>query len=239
MRNRFANTLDNVVRFSQTLTALEKRSSGIPGMGLVEGYTGAGKTTTVVRELNQRNGIYVRANSVWTPSAMYRALLHELGISPLNSAAKMLDAAVGSLLESGRPVFVDEADYLLKGGMLESLRDLHDLTGVPVVLIGMEGLSRKIKHRPQLTRRISQWVEFQRASMDDARILADTCCEVEVGDDLLLLLHQQAKGSVGQMIVGLSRIEAYAQAQPQGGWTKISLKQWKRNDAELLLQQSA
>jgi hypothetical protein len=46
--------------------------------------------------------------------------------------------------------------------------------------------------------------------MADARILADTVCEVGVADDLLAHLHREAKANIGRMVIGLSRIETLA-----------------------------
>ncbi|MNL81464.1 hypothetical protein D3C87_2085920 [compost metagenome] len=42
-------------------------------------------------------------------------------------------------------------------------------------------------------------------------------------DDLVEKLHADAKGSVGLMTVGLSRIEAYTKAQ---SWDVIGAKTW-------------
>lgn len=236
MKNQLAK-VKNVVNFASTLHELVHRDAGMPGMGLVYGFTGSGKTTTIAWSLNQLNGLYVRATSVWTPFAMYRALLKELGISPLHSAAKMMDAAVEQLLSNPRPLFVDETDYLLKDSrMLEGLRDLHDLANVPVILIGMEGIETKLVHRKQLARRISQWLEFAPCDVQDTALLAETCCAVQLGDDLLQLLHKQSGGSIGQMVVGLGRLESYARAQRL---QKLTLSQWQDSNRKLFLGRAA
>jgi DNA transposition AAA+ family ATPase len=204
----------NVTRLAEAVDGLRSRDAGTPGMGLVYGYTGVGKSTAVAWMLNQVNGLQTRAAACWTPTAMLGALMHELGAAPLSRAMRMVDHIVGELRRTGRPVFVDEADYLLQDGrMLETLRDIHDLSGAPVILIGMEGIERRLVHRPQLAGRVSQWVEFRAAGRDDARILADKVCEVQIAEDLLERLWTASKGSMRLMVVGLSRIEAYARAQ--------------------------
>lgn len=224
MRNKLAR-VKNVTHFASAYKALEKRDSGIPGMGLVYGFTGSGKSTTVAWIVNQCYGIYVRATSLWTPSAMMSAILTELGIAPLHGCAKMLAVTTECITKNSRPLFVDEADYLLGNlRMLEALRDIHDLTGVPVVLIGMAGIERKLVHRKQLSRRISQWIEFQPCDLEDTELLAETVCEVKVHEDLLSRLHKEANGSIGLMTVGLSRIEAYAKTQR---WHAINAEQWR------------
>lgn len=224
MRNQLAVT-KNVAALQLAFEALSNRDSGVPGMGLVHGYTGAGKTTAITWLLNRSGGVYARAAATWTPSAMLGRIMQELGAEPLaRGGAAMVEHITRELSRTQRPLFVDEADYLLGNlKMLETLRDIHDLSGMPVVLIGMEGIERRLVHRQQLARRISQWVEFMPSDFDDARILADTVCEVEIEEDLLQALHTEAKGSVGLMVVGLSRIEALAKGS---GWKKVNADRW-------------
>lgn len=223
MRNKLAFT-KGVESLSKTFESIAAREPGVPGMGLVYGYTGAGKTTAVSWLVGRAGGLYVRATSQWTPSTMLAALMHELGAAPLQRRQAMLAHIVQQLGAKRRPLFVDEADYLLRDGdMLEALRDVHDLTGVPVLLIGMEGIERRLVHRPQLARRISHWVEFRPSDLDDARTLVATVCEVELDDELLARLHTEAKGSIGLMTVGLARIEAMAKAN---GWRRVTAEQW-------------
>lgn len=223
MRSKLA-PVKNVAALSAAYEALTTRDAGIPGMGLVHGYTGAGKTTGITWLVNKTKGVYARANATWTPSAMLCHLMGELGALPMQRASAMLDFIHKALVQQHRPLFIDEADYLLSNlKMLEALRDIHDLSGMPVVLIGMEGIERRLITRPQLARRISQWVEFRPADLEDADILARTVCEVAVTEDLLHTLHTEAKGSMGLMTVGLARIEALAKTH---GWREVSAERW-------------
>ena len=223
MRNKLAPT-KNVGALQLAFEALSSRDHGVPGMGLVYGYTGAGKTTSIAWLVGRTGGVYVRANSGWTPTSMLAKIMTELGAAPMQRRAAMLEYITEKLGQTERPLFVDEADYLLHdGSMLESLRDIHDLTGLPVVLIGMANIEKKLVHRPQLARRISHWVEFQRSDLADARILAETVCEVELDDELLATLHAEAKGSIGLMTVGLARIESLAKGS---GWKKVTAGLW-------------
>lgn len=223
MKNNLAIT-KSVAALQVAYEELASRSAGIPGMALVHGYTGAGKTTAITWLVNRTNGVYVRARRSWTPNAMLRKVMAELGAEGFGSNSGMVDHIVSALMQSNRPLFVDEADYLLSdGAMIETLRDIHDESGAPVVLVGMEGIEKRLKARPQLERRISHWVEFLRSDLADARDIARATCEVQVDDELLHRLHQEAGGSVGLMVVGLARIEQLAKAN---GWAQIDAEQW-------------
>jgi DNA transposition AAA+ family ATPase len=136
----------------------------------------------------------------------------------------MIDQVVRALAMDNRPLFIDEADYLVaKPVLLEVLRGIHDVSSSPLILVGMETFKRDVTNREQLAGRISKWVEFQPASKDDARMLADELCEVAVGDDLLMQLHQKSKASIRRIVDGLARVETFARKK---NLKKVSLSEW-------------
>lgn len=225
----------NVSRLSIAGDALIQRADGLPGIGAVWGETGAGKTTAVTWFVNSCHGVYVRALASWTPSSMLRAILNEFNVEPRNgcSCASMVEQIVGKLAESGRSVFIDEADYIIENNkMTDTLRDLHDLASTPLILIGMSGLQKKIGLRAQLAGRVAQWVEFQPCDLDDAGKLAKTLLsDITVEEDLLTKLHKESAGSIRLLVVGLSHIEKRAKAK---GIAKIALRDWRRGDSFFL-----
>src|SRR5690606_2745543 len=115
--------------------------------------------------------------------------------------------------------------------LVETLRDIHDLSSVPVILVGMAGINRKIAGRKQLAGRIAQWVEFQPASIEDAQLLAKQLAEVEIEPALVATLHQQAAGEVRLIAVGLNRIENLARSR---GLSKIGPKEWPADEGFFL-----
>lgn len=77
-------------------------------------------------------------------------------------------------------VIVDEVDYLVSHSKeIETLRDLHDLTGIPVVLMGMQEFKTKLGKFRHLFDRISEIVEFKPFSKEDTEYdpLA-VCCYI-------------------------------------------------------------
>lgn len=213
MKHEIAN-VKNVMRLGLAFSNLADRGAGVPGIGLVYGFTGAGKSTAVTRLVNRTGAVFVRASAVWTPNTMLGALTHELSGQAGGSNARMLGYLIEQLSREPRPLIIDEADYLLSNTrMLETLRDIHDTTQVPVLIIGMDGIQRRITLRPQFSRRITQWIEFKPLDLEDTRILIDTVAEVTITDDLAGKLHHAAGGSVGLMTVGLARIEQFAKGQ--------------------------
>lgn len=224
MKNRLA-PVKNVAALQAAYESLANRDPGVPGMGLVHGQTGAGKTTAITWLMNRTNAIYVRAAATWTPSSMLGKVMNELGSEALaRGASAMVDHITNAMSVDQRPLFVDEADYLIHNlKMLETLRDIHDISGMPVLLVGMAGIEKRLSSRKQLLGRISQWVEFLPCDRDDAATLARTVCEVGIEPDLLDTLHEESRGSMRLMVVGLSRIESLAKAQ---GLPSVSHAQW-------------
>lgn len=228
--------IKNVARLKTAGDALVNRSYGMPGIGLVWGPTGYGKTTACTWLVNQVNGLYIRAMRLWSPKTMLTAIARELDIAPrrLNNG-ELVEAIVERLAETGRPLFIDEADYVVESSRLvDTLRDIHDLSSAPVILIGMHGIEKRIRGNEQFTGRIAQWVGFQGADLDDARLLADGLAEVTVQPDLLTALHQAAtpkrRGKPGdegaevrRIVVGLGQIETFARAR---GLTTIGAADW-------------
>lgn len=222
--------IDNVARLHQAGEALQLRAFNMPGMGLIHGETGYGKSTAVAWFANRPsvNAVYVRALACWTPASMLEAILRKLGREPRGSCARMMGEIIEILALSQRPLFVDEADYLVESKrMTESLRDLHDMATVPVVLIGMGGIDQRLAHRKQLTGRIMQDVKFLPLSEPDAQKLATELAEVEIKPDLVAQLNRQAAGSVRLLVVGLGRIEQIAKER---GKASIGAADWGRRE---------
>lgn len=224
MKNSVVTT-KNISGLIEASTALLTRTPGTPGMGLIFGKSGFGKTTATAWFVNQRDGVYVRALSTWTPTSMLQAILKELDLSPVRMrSAEMVNQIADTLRVSGRPIFIDEFDYIIEDKkMTETLRDIHDISSVPIVLIGMENSRRKVQLREQFVNRIAQFVEFKPTDYDDCKRLATELCEVSIADDLLRKMLVESKGVIRLIVTGLDAIERRAKTL---GVKEISQAQW-------------
>lgn len=232
MKNILAST-KNVRRFQAGMRELAGQPKGVEKMGLLWGGPGEGKTTIITATVNQMDGIYLRANAGWTVTSMLQELVHELGGVTAGRRAPMMRQCFKALRDGSRPLFVDESDYLFRQTeMLDTLRDIYDETGSPIVLIGMEDIARTIKNNGRFARRISSWIEFRGVDIEDARTVADAVCEVQIEDDLVEHLHREAGANIGRMCMGLARIERFAKAS---GLASVSCSAW--NDKELFYDQ--
>jgi DNA transposition AAA+ family ATPase len=223
MKHEMAMT-KNMRRFMTAVDDLVNRPHGTEGMGLLWGEPGEGKSTAVAYVANLTDAVFVRAIGCWTVTTMLGEICRELGGHRMLRRADMIDWIQTHLADNPRPIFVDEADYLFRQfEMMDALRDIYDVSGCPVILIGMEEIARKIQNHGRFARRITQWVEFKGVDQADARVVADTVSDVRIEECLLRHVHEAARGNVGRMVIGISRIEKMAKAS---GLAKLDLDQW-------------
>lgn len=223
----------NVQRLSEAAEMLTTRAKGVPGIGIVDGETGFGKTTSITWLVCQVHGVLVRAKAGWGtkragPARLLRAILTELDIEPRGDSDRMLDDVIMALRASGRTLFIDEANHLVRNeAMIETIRDIHDSSLQPVILIGYTGLDRQLSQYRQFTRRVLQHVRFEPADFADAQLLARQLCDIPIADDLLQRMHTRSQGSVGELIVGLARAESLGRTR---GLTKVTAADWGKKD---------
>ncbi len=205
----------NILSAQAAFDTLLQRSFGVPGLGLFHGKSGFGKTTSATMLYNQINGIYVAARAHDSTTSLMNRVVEELGSSPMFRISKCVDFIIEQMSMYERPLFIDEADYLMNDvRMLDTVRDIYDSTEVPVILIGMDQIPRRISSRKQFYNRISEWVEFKPADLEDVIGMADAMMEhdIRIDEGLLERLRQSASGEMRRITIGLSKIESLALA---------------------------
>ena len=208
------------------------RSKGVEGQGAVYGPPGVGKTTALTLLANDYDAVYVRALGCSTVTSILGDLCRYLGGDRKCRRTDMVEDIVTKLTKgvageprpAPRPIIVDEADYCIKESQLmDCLRDIYDISGCPVILVGMEDIAHKLQESGRFARRVTQWIEFKGLDLDDTTLVAEACCEVKVLPDLIEYVHAETVGNVGRIKVGLDKIEKFATANDL---TEVSLAQW-------------
>jgi AAA domain-containing protein len=201
----------NVAALAAALEALAERSPSQPGVVLVHGETGFGKTIGTRHLAVRDDALFITAIPFWSPHAMLSKLTQELHRAPRPRTAAMFDEIARELTVNPRAIFLDEADCIAdKQEMIETLRILHDLTAIPLVIVGMAEFRRKLYRRPQLARRIQYEIQFKPLTNADARKIAGERCEYRIADDLVEALNRRVHGSAGLLVNELERAERFA-----------------------------
>ena len=222
----------DVRRFDHAINELLNRSKGVEGQGVAWGPPGVGKTTALTLLANDYDAVYIRALGCSTVTSILGDLCRYLGGERKCRLSDMVDFIVTKLTRGvagepkpqPRPIIVDEADYCIKQfDIMDSLRDIYDISGCPVILVGMEDIARRLQENGRFARRLTQWVEFRGLDIDDTTLVAEACCEVTLAPDLIEYVHAQSCGNIGRIKVGMDKIEKVANAN---GKTVMTLDDW-------------
>jgi DNA transposition AAA+ family ATPase len=199
------------------------RGPMIPGMALLIGRPGAGKTVAAGAAATATNAIFERCLPNWTSREMLAALGRHFGLKPAPRSEPMFRALVEKLRDEPRPIMVDEPELAHNFSTIEMYRAIHDATNAPVILIGTDALARQLNRHEQIGSRLLHRVEFRPPSLEEVRKLADELCEVRVADDAVEKLLATCNGSLRRIVVQLSALERAARRR---GCARITAADW-------------
>ena len=218
MKNLFVRT-KNVKGFINLMNNLLKIHSDTPKMGLIYGDPGLGKTHTAVWWTTKNDEIYVRAQNKMTSK-----WLLELGEIPKRKMSEMFEQCINHLRLNPHIIVVDEVDYLVNSSRaIETLRDIHDMASVPVVLIGMQQAKKRLCTYKHLYDRISEKLEFQTFNQEDVSIIVDELADVKMTDKVKEIIFEKIN-RFRQLSKAISTLENLAQTN---GLLKIEEKHVK------------
>ncbi len=193
MKNVFLET-QNVRKFREAADVLSDIEKGQPGLCVVYGRAGRGKTVCS-REFAVRTGaIYIRVLEDWTPKSMLAAICYEINGSRPHSVERCKNFLFSMLDQHSRCILVDEADRFKNAGMIEHFRDIHDMTGVPVILIGEHSLYSKLSSKRRLWSRITQTVEFGPVMTEDIMLFGVKAADLKIAPGAAKAIEQRSEG---------------------------------------------
>ena len=205
--NVFVHT-ENVKEFLNVAGRLNRVEAGVPGMGLVHGKKGLGKTSAAINYASQKanRAVYARAKREWSYTWMMDELLIEMGVTPLRGCKAKFDALVAALVEQPRLVIVDETN-LMPDRLLETLRGVHDLTHNPFLFVGHEGINDRLLCLGPFFDRLLYKVELKPLSLDDLKTYCAEALEVSINAEALEAVLKAAGGNFRRSVVYLKSLE--------------------------------
>jgi len=219
--------LPNVAALAALVDRCANRPPNMPGMGTFHGPSGYGKTEAAIYSTNRFRAVYVQVGNSWKNKKFCGAILNEMGRTPAQTIADMIEQIAEYLVIHDVPLIIDEADVLLKHGMIETAREIYELSHAAVILIGEEKLPAKLEQIERVHGRMYDWVGAQPGTLEDIALLAPIHAEgVTIHDDLRKKLDEVCHGSVRRMSVNLGRFREHALVQ---GVDALDLKAWGDN----------
>lgn len=205
--------LTNVGLLAGAIDRALQRPVGLPGLVVQYGPSGLGKTAAAAFAANQHRAYYVECRDTWTKKAFLQAILREMAIMPARTLSEMVDQVAEQLSRSGRPLIVDDVQYLLDKAAANVLTDLYNASQGTIVLIGEERVPHSLAKLERLHNRVLEWVPAQSATlMDVQQLAAASYPKLRFADDLLADLQHAVKGCLRRVAVNLYRVNSEAQA---------------------------
>lgn len=150
---------------------------GAPHMAVLFGPPGYGKTQAAMflAHPQGKNAVFVAVRSFDTTKTLAQLICLELGIQIKSQwpVATLYEHIVKRLQQLGRPLVIDEVDYIAEKNTMDFIRTIHDNTTVAIVLIGEQDLKRKLlSHHERFHDRVLVWKEAQPCDVHDVHKLA-------------------------------------------------------------------
>lgn len=185
MKNSLIKTR-NVKRFISLMDNLQKAPSNVSKMALVYGTFGLGKSQTIMWWVTNNDAIYVRCNHNISPRWLLSEIVKELDEVPCYTSQRLFEQIEEKLKYNPKILVVDEIDYLFSNKhTIETLRDIHDKLGIPVLLVGMELADKKLQKYGHINDRIFAKLKFEKLSKEDFKEIIETLSEVEFSDNAI------------------------------------------------------
>ncbi len=178
MNKIFVKT-QNVKNFIGLVENLINKPKNIPKMGLVYGEPGLGKSQTALWLSCKYDGIYLRASNLMTGRWLLEEMTKELDEIPRFLTSDNFNIVVKKLKKNPQIIFIDEIDYLMNNyKSIETLRDIHDETGSPIIFIGMGLAHRKLERYKHLYDRFSEILKFETFGVNDIGLIINQLSEI-------------------------------------------------------------
>ena len=129
-----------------------------------------------------------------------------------------------------KPIIVDEIDYLMfDSKSIETLRDIHDKTNVPIVLVGMGTANKRLQRHKHLYDRLLEIIKFEPFSKQDISSIIDQLSEIPFTDCAKKLLYTRTN-RFRQLVKTISKAEQVAKSNGIKEIDEITLKEVLKND---------
>jgi len=218
MRDEFV-MIKNVVNFQSAADRIHHKLKGMERMALVFGDPGLGKTESALQYAATNGSLYIRMKKLMTARWFLGELVEDLGGGTYWRTRDLFDATVKILsAQKKRTLILDEVDYFTADSKItETLRDIHDITGTPMVFIGMQQADKRLKRYPHLYDRFVEVVKFEPLDREDVEKMTGELSDVPFSEDAVDKVTADSGGKIRKIIALIHRAEHIA--KPKGNKT--------------------
>ena len=200
----------NVKNFIGLVENLINKPKNIPKMGLIYGEPGLGKSQTALWLACKYDGIYLRASNLMTGRWLLEEIVKGLDEIPRFLSSDNYNLVVKKLKQNPQIIFIDEIDYLMNNyKSIETLRDIHDETGCPIIFIGMGLAHRKLERYKHLYDRFSEILKFESFRVNDLSQIIGQLSELPFTPDSIEYIHTKYN-RFRQIVQLINQMETFA-----------------------------
>ena len=116
---------------------------------------------------------------------------------------------------------------------VETIRDIHDRTNVPIILVGMDSANSKLKKYKHLYDGISEIVRFEPFSKNDIKTIIGELAEIEFTDCAMQYLYKSVN-RFRQLVKIINKAENFAKANGLNSVDETTLKEVMTVEKELI-----
>jgi DNA transposition AAA+ family ATPase len=178
-------------------------------MGLVFGDPGLGKTETALQYASQNDSLYIRMKKLMNARWFLRQLAQDLGGGYFWRTMDLFDEVIRLLSrEKKRTLILDEVDYFTADSkVIETIRDLADITGTPMIFIGMQQADKRLMRYPHLYDRFIEIAKFMPLDREDVQKMTKELSEIQFSDDAIDRITHDSEGKVRKILALIHRAE--------------------------------
>ncbi len=225
MKKKFVKT-QNVKNMISLMNNIQSRPEGVPGMALIYGEPGLGKTQAVLWWALQNDAVFIRSTNLMSSRWLLEEISEELGEMPYYKYSDLFKQITAQLIREPRVIIVDEIDYLASDTRaIETLRDIHDKTNVPILLVGMGKADKKLMRYKHLYDRLSNVLRFEPFTKDDIKSIITQLCEIEITDCGINFIFNQTN-RFRQIVKFINKAEQVAKANNLSTLDELTLKEF-------------
>lgn len=212
----------NVKNANSEIGVLLKRpKTELPGIGLIYGQTGLGKTRYSMNTCFSRGWIYYSL----LPNDNVKSFLMEI----YARVSKQIDGVATEIsgpnyllektlikklqLHTEIVIMIDEFNHLFKNGvkpgMLETIRSIADNTQATILLVGEEDSKDRIaKYNRHLMNRCSVFCQFKPFSKEDYKSVLNGISEIEFDDEVIEFIFKETRGDFRSAVTLATGLES-------------------------------
>lgn len=214
MKKGFVQT-ENFRLLKEAEKIVARRGAREASLVIIQGKYGVGKSELTERWASENGHVFIRAKKVWTNRSMLEDIAAALGLSVRGLATDVQNRIASHLAQTMQALIIDEADYLADmktASKLETIRDISDITGTMVFLVGMENFPAIVQRYDHIASRVARIVQLHPLSLADIQATCKAKSDVQLSPALVEQIHNDCMGRMRLLLNAIANIEVWAEA---------------------------